>query len=133
MRYLLDTDIASYYLRGKFNLLEIFKNKGIDNIRISRVSVAELEVLAFKNPSSVINFSSIKFFSIMLGIIEIDEKIWQTFSYLKSKTSISGKTKGDMDILIASTARQHNLVLVTRNTRHYKDLVQVEDWTAGTV
>ena len=62
MKYLVDTDIASYFLRGKYNLLNIFIQKGISDIRISAVSVAELEVLVHKNPASKINFSSSPYF-----------------------------------------------------------------------
>jgi tRNA(fMet)-specific endonuclease VapC len=128
MKYLIDTDIASYYLRGKFKLFDIFKDKGISDIRISRVSIAELEVLAFRNPNSVINFSSIETFAKELGVIEIDGEIWRTFSRLKSETLNKGKRRGDIDILNASVATQYSMILVTNNTPHYEDLVHVENW-----
>ncbi|MBU1209018.1 MAG: hypothetical protein KKH04_19195 [Proteobacteria bacterium] len=55
MKYLIDTDIASYYLRGKHNLVEIFKNKGPSDLRLSIITVAQMQVLAYKNPHSKIN------------------------------------------------------------------------------
>ena len=128
MKYLVDTDIASYFLRGKYNLLNIFIQKGISDIRISVVSVAELEVLAHKNPSSQINFSSITSLSQKLGILGIDNKTWKLFSKLKADTLKSGTKRGDFDLLIASIALQHSLILITNNVVHYKDLVSVENW-----
>ena len=128
MKYLIDTDIASYYLRGKFNISKVFERKGISNIRISRVSVAELEVLAFKNPNSKINLTSIDFLSQNLGIIEIDKLTWRNFSKMKADILTCGKTKGDIDILIASIAKQYNMIIVTNNTSHYEGLVKVENW-----
>ncbi|HCY19000.1 MAG TPA: hypothetical protein DHU69_04400 [Deltaproteobacteria bacterium] len=128
MKYLVDTDIASYFLRGKYNLLNIFIQKGISDIRISAVSVAELEVLVHKNPASKINFSSIAILSQKLGILNVDNKTWKLFSKLKADTLKSGTQRGDFDLLIASIALQYSLILVTNNVSHYKDLVAVENW-----
>jgi len=33
-----------------------------------------------------------------------------------------------MDLLIASLAKQYELILVTNNTSHFGDLVRVENW-----
>jgi tRNA(fMet)-specific endonuclease VapC len=128
MKYLIDTDISSYFLRGKYNLLNIFIQKGLSDIRISAVSVAELEVLAHKNPASKINFSSIAILSQKLGILNVDNETWKLFSKLKADTLKSGAQRGDFDLLIASIALQHLLILVTNNVSHYKDLVAVENW-----
>lgn len=128
MKYLIDTDIASYYLRGKFNLLEIFEKKGIQNVKLSTVTVAELEVLAFRNPYSKINLSTIHFLSQNLGVLEIDRETWRVFSMLKAETMNRGLKKGDFDILIASTAKRYKMILVTNNISHYEDLVEVENW-----
>lgn len=128
MKYLIDTDISSYYLRGKYNLLNIFIQKGILDIRLSVISVAELEVLSHKNPASKINFSSIAVLSQKLGILNVDNKTWKLFSRLKADTLKAGTQRGDFDLLIASIALQHSLILVTNNVSHYKDLVAVENW-----
>ncbi len=128
MKYLIDTDISSYFMRGKYNLINIFIQKGIPDIWISAVSVAELEVLAYKNPASKINFSSIAVLSQKLGILNVDNKTWKIFSKLKADTLKAGTQRGDFDLLIASVALQHSLILVTNNVSHYKDLVAVENW-----
>lgn len=128
MKYLIDTDIASYYLRGRYNLLDIFERKGIQNIRLSRITVAELEVLAYKNPQAKINLSSIQSFSQNLGILEVDKETWRIYSKMKADYEKRGEPKGDMDFLIASVAKQHNMIVVTRNTSHFEGLVKVENW-----
>lgn len=128
MKYLIDTDITSYYLRGKYNLDEIFHRKGIHLLRISIITVAELEVLALKNPQSKINLSTIEAFSGMLGIVDANKETWELFSKMKAQTLSKGMSRGDFDILNAAIARQHKLILVTRNVTHYKDLVEVENW-----
>jgi tRNA(fMet)-specific endonuclease VapC len=128
MKYLIDTDISSYFLRGKFNLFEIFEEKGLDNINLSRVSIAELKVVAHKNPESKINLSKIVAFSETLGVMEVDIETWELFSILKADLLKEGNKRGDFDILVASIAKQHNMVVVTNNVSHYEDLVPVENW-----
>ncbi len=129
MKYLIDTDIASYYLRGKYNLVEIFKNKGPSDLKLSIITVAQLQVLAFKNPQSKINLLSIDNLSRLLGIIDIDRNTWKIFSMTKAEVEKSGKPKGDLDILQASIAKQHRLIVVTHNTEHYEGVAEFEDWT----
>lgn len=128
MKYLIDTDIASYYLRGKYDLSTVFEEKGFQNIRLSRITVAELEVLAHRNPQSKINFSTIISLCNILGVLEIDKETWRIYSTVKAEILNRGVTKGDIDILIASIAKQHGMTLVTNNTSHYKNIVKVENW-----
>jgi tRNA(fMet)-specific endonuclease VapC len=129
MKYLIDTDIASYYLRGKYHLVTIFKNKGPLALRLSTITVAQMEVLAYKNPHSKINLSSINSLARWLGILAIDRDTWRIFSKTKADADRIGKPKGDLDILQASVAKQHGLVVVTHNIEHYEGIVECEDWT----
>jgi predicted nucleic acid-binding protein len=129
MKYLIDTDIASYYLRNRFNLLEIFGQKGPTNIRLSIITVAQLQVLAYKNPSSKINFSTIQELVRWVGVLELNRYTWEIFSLLKAETEKQGRPKGDLEVLQSSLAKQFKLVVVTHNTDHYKGLVEYEDWT----
>jgi len=41
-KYLLDTNICVFFLRGKKSIVEQILNKGIDNCFISEITVAEL-------------------------------------------------------------------------------------------
>jgi tRNA(fMet)-specific endonuclease VapC len=128
MIYLLDTDISSYYLRGRYNLNVIFEQKGVDNLRLSIVTVAEMKVLAHKNPQSAINIHSINTFSQSLGILHVDQNTWEIYSMMKAEIQRRGRIRGDLDILNASIAKQHNLIMVTNNVSHYQDVIQVENW-----
>jgi len=128
MKYLLDTDISSYYLRGKNNLLDIFEKKGFQNIRVSRITVAELEVLANRKPTSKINFTSIEKLAQLVGVLEVDINTWKMFSKLKADVLNRGISKGDLDILIASVAQQYGMTVITNNVSHFEDLAKIENW-----
>jgi predicted nucleic acid-binding protein len=129
MKYLIDTDIASYYLRGKHNLVEAFEKKGPSSVRLSIVTVAQMEVLAHKNPYSKVNLSNIWSLAQVVGILGVDRQTWRIFSVTKAETEKAGMPKGDLDILQASIAKQHGLIVVSHNTEHYKGIVACEDWT----
>lgn len=49
MRYLFDTNIFVFFLRGKLNLDEIIKQKGRQNCFISEITVLELRYGAEKS------------------------------------------------------------------------------------
>jgi tRNA(fMet)-specific endonuclease VapC len=46
MKYLLDTNICIHFLRGKFEIDAIIKNKGLENCYISEITVLELRYSA---------------------------------------------------------------------------------------
>jgi len=131
MKYLIDTDIASYFLRGKYNLIKTFEKKDSSNLRLSIITIAQLEVLAYRNPYSKINLATIGNLVQRMGVLDIDRQTWKIFSQTKAETLKTGKTRGDLDILQASIAKQHDLIVVTHNTSHYQDIVGWEDWTTG--
>ncbi len=134
MRYLIDSDIASYYLRGKYNLQDKFIEKGIDTIRLSSVTLAEMRVVAHRNPESKLNFHSIREMARKHGVLNPDENTWAIYSKIKAdlldRVDAGGvKKSGDLDILQASIAKQYNLVVVTNNTKHFEDIYdKVENW-----
>lgn len=137
MRYLLDTDIASDYLRGKYYLQNKFIEKGTDTIRLSSVTIAEMLVVAHRNPASKLNFNSIREMGRQYGVISPNEETWDNYSKIKAdfhdwikETQAKGiKEPGDLDILIASIAKQYNLVVVTANTEHFENIsALLENW-----
>lgn len=137
MKYLLDTDISSYYLRGRYNLDKAFDIKGTHNIAISIVTIAQMQVLAFKNLKSSkkptrINFENIEelIFELKARVIDVDRETWAIFSETRAELELSGLAKGELDILQASIAKQHSLVVVTNNIKHFEGLVETENWTS---
>lgn len=43
MKYLIDTNICIYFLKGKFDLVNQFDKVGFDNLYISEITIAELK------------------------------------------------------------------------------------------
>lgn len=49
----------------------------------------------------------------------LDESTMETFGRVRNYLRRRGQLIPDFDLLIASTALQHDLTLLTRNTRHF--------------
>ena len=128
MKYLIDTDIASYFLRGKYNLADIFNIKGVTEIRLSVITVAQMEVLAYKNPYSKINLATISELTDCLGALDLNRETWNIFSMMKAETEKQGRPRGDLDVLQAAIAKQFGLILITHNVDHFEGLIEYEDW-----
>ena len=130
--YLIDTDICSYYLRGRYGLPERFERAGFERLHVSRVTIAELLVLAHKNPRSRVNHDSIETLGRTLVLLELDEPAWAMFSVTKARLELAGHPIMNFDILLASVAMTRDLTLVTNNEAHYRPIgVRMENWVAG--
>lgn len=130
MQYLLDTNICIFFLRGKLNLDETIRKKGLENIFISELTVFELKYGAEnsdnpqKSHKAVDNF--VKGLSI-IPIISTVEKYAETKVYLRKNGT---PLHDEFDLIIGVTALVNELILVTDNTkdfRHIKNL-RLENW-----
>ncbi len=130
MQYLLDTNICIFFLRGKLNLNEIIKDKGLQNFYVSEITVVELRYGAENSDNPVKSHKAVDAFLSGLNIIPIFGCIRR---YAKEKVRLRkiGKPMNDeFDLLIGVTAVEHKLILVTDNTRHFKQLegIFLENW-----
>ncbi len=71
MRYLLDTNICVFFLRGKLNLDEIIKEKGQSNCFISEITVVELLYGAENSDNPAKSHKAVNSFISGLSIIPI--------------------------------------------------------------
>lgn len=66
-----------------------------------------------------------------LPLLPFERTIAPTYAALQAEFIQQGKTRPIFDLLIASTARVHNLILATCNYRDFRDIpgLTVEDWS----
>lgn len=130
MRYLLDTNICVFFLRGKLNLDEIIKEKGRGNCFISEITVVELRYGAENSDNPLKSHKSVDAFVSGLSIIPIFGSIRR---YAKEKVRLRriGKPMHDeFDLLIGVTAIENELTLVTDNIKDFERLdgIIIENW-----
>ena len=130
-KFLLDTNICIYYIKGKFNLKEKIEKLDPDNCFISEITLAELKFgvenseQIEKNQKALDNFLS--------GVVVVP--IFDSLDvYAKEKTRLrkAGLAIDDFDLLIGATSIRHNLIMVTNNIGHFKRIqgIKLEDWTS---
>lgn len=114
-RYLLDTDVIIWHLRGHKPTEEILKTIEIDQpIGCSVVSV--FEVLAGVREKE--RLATLQFLA-PLHKIPIDGTIAMKAADYWKEFRTKGITLGQADALIAATANIKNLTLITYNQSHY--------------
>ncbi len=130
MKYLLDTNIYIYFLKGKFNLVEKFDKIGFDNLYISEITVAELKFGAAKSNKPYKNKLIIEELINKFKLIPIYKSL-DVFAEEKARLRSEGNIVDDFDLLIGSTAVANNMILVTNNEKHFQRLnnINIENWT----
>jgi tRNA(fMet)-specific endonuclease VapC len=126
--YLLDTDTVIAMLRGEHGVQQRVRAAGLDSCGISEITIAELYTGAFKSGIEK-DFGQAEFAASFFRIYPIGETL-KTYAQLRVDLERQGRRLDSMDLLIAATAMEHHLTLVTGNTRHFAripDLV-MEDW-----
>ncbi|MCD4698786.1 MAG: type II toxin-antitoxin system VapC family toxin [Bacteroidales bacterium] len=130
MKYLLDTNICIYFLKGEFGLVETFDKIGFENLYISEITIAELKYGAAKSDKPEKNKLVIDGLANKFKQIPIFNSL-DIFAEEKAKLKIKGNIVDDFDLLIGSTAIANEMILVTNNEKHFNRLrnIQIENWT----
>lgn len=117
--FLLDTDVVIELLRGRPNT--VFRLSAIPSspVFLSAVVVGEiLEGFARKSqtPATQTTFNS---YLNRYTVLPFDIETARVFAAIQSRLLGSGQPIGDADVMIAATAIQHDLTLITGNIRHF--------------
>jgi len=129
-KYLLDTNICIFYLKGRFDLDTKVRNVGVENCFISEITVAELKFGAENSEHVERNRSVV---TNLLSVFQVIPVFGSLDVYAKEKARLRkrGDLIDDFDLLIGATAIANELIMVTNNTKHFvrMDGMILEDWT----
>ena len=128
--YLLDTDTLIYNLKGNPKVCENLRLHANDSIQVSIITLMELYYGAYKSQHVDANLAKIKTLEQFVDILPAGPETAEIFGRLKAGLESAGNKLDDFDLIIASTALTHNLVLVTNNEKHFQriDGLKVENW-----
>jgi predicted nucleic acid-binding protein len=132
MRYLLDTSVFSQPLRRKPVEACLLRWKAAGDIQCaaSIVTIAEIEFgLALEaSPARQAKYEAI--LENRLTVIPTNEAVWQAFARMKARQQKLGEPVADLDLLIAATARVHQLCVATLNKADFSRIEGIawEDW-----
>lgn len=130
MSYLIDTDILIYSLKNHSKVNQNFEMKINSPKSISVISYGELVFGANRSNQREKNLATVHRIGEIFPILPVTKAVMETFGEIKSKLIKLGTIIADMDLLIASTAITHNLILVTNNEKHFKRIeeLEIENW-----
>jgi len=131
-KYLLDTNICIFLLRGKYDVDSKIDNVGLENCYISEITIAELKYGAElgKQKGLKQRIKDLNDFINSIKVIPITGT-YDLYASEKVRLRTSGTPLEDnFDLLIGCTAILHNMILVTENIKDFKGLkgIQIENW-----
>jgi len=129
-KYLIDTNIAIFYMKGKFNLEARFEKLTSDDCYISEITLAELKFGIENSERPEKNRLALDNFLTGVQILPIFHSL-DLFAKEKARLRKIGISIDDFDLLIGATSITQNLVMVTNNTNHFEKIngIELEDWT----
>jgi tRNA(fMet)-specific endonuclease VapC len=129
-KYLLDTNICIYFLKGLYQLDEKIKLAGQSNCFISEITVAELKFGAANSSRVKENAKLFTAFINKFTVLPIYPAL-DIYAKEKARLRKAGKPIDDFDLLIGSTAVVNKLILVTKNTTDFERIekIKIKDWT----
>lgn len=118
--YLLDTDTIIFSLKGHVSVQKNLRTHFHDPMKISVITLMELYYGAYKSQKVTSNLAKIKTLENSLEIIPLGKESVEIFGIYKSKLEKAGTALDDFDLMLASCALAHNLVLVTNNVKYFR-------------
>jgi len=130
--YLLDRDTIIYNLKGDERIQQALRIHFHDPLKISIITLMELYYGAYKSKQIDANLAKVKAIEQSFEIIPNAQESAEIFARLKVALEIKGTRLDDFDLLIASCALTHNLILVTNNLKHFQRIpgLRLENWTS---
>jgi hypothetical protein len=142
VKWLLDTNVVSEHVRPHPNnaVIEWVARRSPEQIAVSDVTIAELRIGAMTTPDDRRRRQLTRWLddelSAMLGrnALPVTLEILIEWLQLGRNLSAVGRTRAPPDLLIASTARVHDLIVVTRNVRDFDGtgVTLYDPWTGKT-
>ncbi|MGE0084500.1 MAG: PIN domain-containing protein [Desulfococcaceae bacterium] len=130
MKYLLDTDVIIYWIKGIEAIEEKVMTEGLGNIRFSIVSKAELWFGAYNSIHIEKNMKNIEKLCTLISVLPFCDLAAEKFGKIKAGLKKSGKLIADADIMVASISLANNMILITNNERHFQRIpdLKIENW-----
>jgi tRNA(fMet)-specific endonuclease VapC len=129
VRFMLDTDIVSYALRGQGRAADAIAQHQSNDLCVSVITMAQLCYGADRRRSSKVR-DAIDEFARKIEIVPFNESCARYYGAIASDLERRGIPIGDFDVLIAAHALAIDATLVTNNVKHFSRVhgLRVENW-----
>lgn len=133
MRYLLDTSVYSQPIRNKplHAALTRWQQASDTQCAIAAVTLAEIEWGLHYEDNATRWRKYTALLENRLTCLSTSDAVWSLFAKMKARQRRIGESVSDLDLLIAATARAHNLTVATLNMKDFSRIEGLawEDWS----
>jgi tRNA(fMet)-specific endonuclease VapC len=130
-RYLLDTNIASYIIKGNFPAVRrrLIRHP-ISEIAVSSITEGELTYGVARKPDAAHLRTIVEEFLLRVTILPWDSNAARQYGELRAALEQQGQLMGSLDMMIGAHALSAGLFLVT-NDRAFARIkgLKIQDWT----
>lgn len=131
LRYLLDTCVLSEFIKPKpeRKVIDWLNSVEAERVFLSAVTIGEIQFGISNRPASNRRTELEVWLNVSLTeqfagrILPLDADTFVTWGQMTARQRRQGEPMGVMDSLIAATALQYKMVLVTRNVADFKSTV----------
>lgn len=120
MAYLIDTDWAVDYLKGVDEKVSFLQSA--EDLYITTISIGELMEGIEGSKKKEDRIKSLENFLANLTIVSFTEEMAFTFGEIRNELREKGRLPGDIDLIIAATALDLDLELLTDNKKHFEHI-----------
>ena len=127
-KYLLDTCVCIALIKKVPSVVENVRRAGLDNCKISEITLAELFFGASKSGKQK-HFQDVDVIKNLFEQYPITNCL-REYGDIRWQLEHMGKKIDHFDLLIGATALHENLILVTSNVNHFERIpdLKVENW-----
>lgn len=129
--FMLDTNACIRILNtSKGPLIDRLRRETPERVRTCSVVKAELLYGARKSRRVAENLRLLERFFDVVACVPFDDRCAEHYGLIRAELEREGTPIGPYDLMIAATARAHDMTLVTRNVAEFARVVglRVEDW-----
>lgn len=131
-RYLLDTNICIFLLRGQYDIDKRLDEAGLENCYISEITEAELKYGAELGRRKGLKqrTEQLQEFLASIQVLPIGNAI-DLYASEKARLRLAGTpVDDDFDLLIGCTAIVNDMVMATENLKHFRHFIDIrlENW-----
>ena len=132
-KYLLDTNICIHFLKGEHNLDKKIREIGFENCFVSEITILELLFGVENSAETKKEYNRQvfeRFYRLIKKNIVLINSCFKIYAIEKAGLKKIGKLIAEFDMLIGCSAIANNMIIVTRNIKHFKRLSgnKTENW-----
>ncbi len=122
LSFLVDTDCVIDHFNRIRTASERIKKAASEGLGLSVISLAELSEGIFFSRDPVASDAQVQEFMGGITLIGISGETCRIFGRLRGELRPRGRLVPDFDLMIAATAIEHNLTLLSNNRRHFENI-----------